>query len=465
LATILSVPRGSVYWNKHFAVLASSNFELKFAATPIPSMDLPSRLAPMARVAVLNCSQLVTVAGPARPRVGPEMRELFAVPDAGMLIVNGRIVDVNYEAEIKKQITSDTEIVDCDGRCVLPGFVDAHAHPVFAGNRVDEFVMRAEGASYEEIADRGGGIWSTVQKTRVADEDDLADESRDHLEMALRCGTTTMEAKSGYGLSAADEMKMLRVIKELDEQGPMQLVPTFLGAHSVPKGVPARDYMRTILELMLPGVVEAGLASFCDVFCETGYFSVDDSREILVRAKELGLGLRIHADQLTNSGGAKLAAELGTNTADHLEQTEIDGIRAMAAARVQPVLLPGSVYALGKTRYPLARTMIEEGLAVVLATDFNPGSSPTPSIPMVLSLACTQMKMTPAEAITASTINAAYSLDLGAQAGSLEPGKRGDFVVFDTNDYREIAYYFGLEHARAVYIGGKCAYRNGCAAS
>lgn len=415
----------------------------------------------MPRLAVVNCSQLVTVAGPGRARVGAEMRDLFVVEGAGMLVENGRIVDVNYEADIKRQIDVQTAVLDCEGKCVLPGFVDAHAHPVFAGNRIDEFEMRSKGATYEEIAAAGGGIWSTVEKTRAADEDDLVDESRDHLEWAMRCGTTTMEAKSGYGLSVNDEIKMLRVIQTLNEHGTMRLVPTFLGAHSIPKGVPAGDYRRTILEVMLPAVVESGLAVFCDVFCEKGYFDLHDSSEILTRARELGLGLRMHADQLTNGGGAMLAAALGAKTADHLEQTDEDGIRALKQGGVQPVLLPGSVYALGKTRYPLARRMIDEGLAVVVATDFNPGSSPTPSIPMVLSLACTQMKMTPAEAITAATVNAAHSLDLGLQIGSLEPGKRADFALFDTEDYREIAYYFGMQQASAVYVAGKCVYAGG----
>lgn len=415
----------------------------------------------MARLAVLNCSQLVTVAGPPRPRAGDEMRDLFIVKDGAMIVENGRIVAIDYRTEIQKQVTPTTEVLDCEGRCVLPGFVDAHAHPVFAGNRIDEFELRSSGATYEEIAAAGGGIWSTVRKTRAAEEDDLVDESRDHLEMALRCGTTTMEAKSGYGLSLQEEIKILRVVKTLHDNGPMRLVPTFLGAHSFPPDVGRPAYRNSILLDMLPAVVESGLAQYCDVFCEPGYFDIEDSREILLRAKELGLGLRMHADQLTNSGAAKLAGELGAKTADHLEQTDEAGITALAAGHVQPVLLPGSVYALGKTRYPLARKMIEAGLGLVLATDFNPGSSPTPSMPMVMSLACTQMRMTPAETIVASTINAAHSLDMGFQIGSLEPGKRADFALFDSADYREIAYYFGLEHATAVYIAGKCAYRRG----
>lgn len=269
-----------------------------------------------------------------------------------------------------------------------------------------------------------------------------------------------MEAKSGYGLSLPDEVKMLQAIKRLGGEGKVRLVPTFLGAHACPSESTFESYEQEIVNRMLPAVVEGGLADYCDIFCEKGYFDPESTRRILTRAKELGLGLRLHADQLTNSGGAKLAAELGAKTADHLEQTDEDGIGAMAAAGTQPVLLPGSVYALGKSKYPLARMMIDAGLAIVVATDFNPGSSPTPSIPMALSLACTQMRMTPAEAITAATINAAYSLDLGAQMGSLEPGKRADFAVFDCSDHREIAYWFGLEHARAVYKDGVKVYGN-----
>jgi imidazolonepropionase len=387
------------------------------------------------------------------------MNEVFAVPGAAMLIDNGKITDVHYQAEIEKLITGDTEVVDCAGRCVLPGWVDAHAHPVFAGNRVAEFEQRSQGATYEQIAASGGGIQSTVEKTRAAEEEELADQSRDHLDWALRCGTTTMEAKSGYGLTLEDELKILRVIRELGEAGPVRLIPTFLGAHACPRDQSPSQYEKLIVDQMLPAVVESGLASFCDVFCEGGYFGIESSRRILEHAKVLGLGIRIHADQLTNSGGAKLAGELMAKTADHLEQTDEEGIQAMKSGGVQPVLLPGSVYALGKTKYPLARRMIDEDLPVVLATDFNPGSSPTPSIPMVLNLACTQMKMTPAEAIVAATINAAYSLDMGGKVGSLEPGKHADFVIYDCEDWREIPYWFGRESASQVYIAGREVWR------
>ncbi len=277
----------------------------------------------------------------------------------------------------------------------------------------------------------------------------------------LRGGTTTVEAKSGYGLTIEDELKMLRVVRRLGAETQLQFVPTFLGAHDVPEEYRARRaaYVELLINEMLPRVAEAKLAEYCDVFCEARVFTTDEAWRILSAARCHGLGLRVHADQLSLSGGAQLAAELQATTADHLEHTDAAGIAALETAGVQPVLLPGSVYALGSTRYPAARAMIEAGLAVVLATDFNPGSSPTPSMLTVLSLACTQMKLTPAEALTCATINAAYSLNRGAQLGSLETGKRADFVIHDCADYRELAYFFGIEHAHAVYVAGRAAFQ------
>jgi len=411
-------------------------------------------------LAVVNCGQLITLAGPARPRTGVEMRELAIIPGGAMLIRDGRIEQIGPEMEIAPHVTSGHYVVDANGRVVLPGFVDAHTHPVFAGNRIEEYELRAAGATYEEIAAAGGGIRSTVRKTRDASEGELLDSSRRHARWFLRGGTTTIEAKSGYGLSLDAECKMLRVIRRLREERNLRLVPTFLGAHETPDEFRGRseEYVTLVVEEMLPAVAGEGLAEYCDVFCEPTLFPVDAARRILTAARAQGLGIRLHANQLTRSGAAELAASMGAATADHLEQIDDTGIRALAAAKVQPVLLPASAYTLGSKQFPPARAMIDAGLAVVLATDFNPGSSPTPSMPFVLSLASTQMKMSPAEALTAATINAAYSLRRGDQIGSLEPGKQADFVIHDCTDYREIAYFTGLEPASATYVGGRLVY-------
>jgi imidazolonepropionase len=410
----------------------------------------------MSSLAVLHASELVTLTGPKRPRVGTELLELGIIRDGGMLVRDGKIEKVGPSDEIEKNV-GNAEFVDANGRVVMPGFVDAHTHLVFAGNRIDDFERRAQGETYEQIAKAGGGIWSTVEKTRAASERDLLAQAKKHAGWFLRCGTTTVEAKSGYGLTVEDELKILRVLRQLNEEVPLEIVPTFLGAHAVPRKLSPDEYLDVVIIEMLPRVTAEKLAEFCDVFCERGYFDLDQSRRILSAAKKVGLNLRGHVDQLTNSGGAKFMAEMGATTADHLEQTDEQGIAALKKANVQPVLLPGSVYALGSRCYPRTREMIEAGLAVVLATDFNPGSSPTPSMPMVLSLACTQMKMSPAEAITASTLNAAYSLNRGDRIGSLEPGKLGNFAIFDCQDYRELAYWFGMPQTFAVYIGGQRA--------
>jgi len=405
-------------------------------------------------LAVLHASQLVTLAGPQQPRVGSDMSDLAIIHDGGMLITDGKIDIVGSSDRIERNASS-AEIIDAGGRVVLPGFVDAHTHLVFAGNRLDDFERRARGETYEQIAKAGGGIWSTVEKTRAASGDELFAQAQKRTEWFLRCGTTTVEAKSGYGLTVEDELKILRVMSRLNEETPLEIVPTFLGAHAVPREMDADEYIALVIDEMLPWIATEKLAEFCDVFCERGYFDVKQSRRILTAARELGLRLRIHADQLTSSGGEKLAAELEATTADHLEKTDEQGIAAMKSVGVQPVLLPGSVYALGSTDYPRAREMIEAGLAVVIATDFNPGSSPTASMPMILSLACTQMKMSPPEAITAATINAAYSLNRGDRIGSLERGKLANFSVFDCEDYRELAYWFGTPQTHSVYVKGK----------
>ena len=411
----------------------------------------------MPSLAILHASQLVTVAGPPRARSGKDLGELGIIPDGGLLAAEGRITHVGKTSEIEKLCQRDTEVVDARGCAVLPGFVDAHTHLVFAGNRLEDFESRARGETYEQIAKRGGGIQTTVQATRAASEEDLFALAKGRASWFLKNGTTTIEAKSGYGLTLKDELKILRVIRRVGTETPLETVPTFLGAHAFPAEFRENHggYISLIIDKMLPAIGEEKLAEYCDIFCEQNYFDVDDSRRILTAAKQHGLKLRMHVDQLTNSGGATLAADLAAITADHLEQTGADGISALAKAGVQPVLLPGSVYALGSKKYPKARQMIDAGLAVALATDFNPGSSPSASIPMMLSLAVTQMRMSPAEAITAATINAAASLGRIESIGSLEAGKLANFVIYNCDEYRELAYWFGVSLVRDVFVRGK----------
>jgi len=411
----------------------------------------------MPSLAILHASQLVTLAGPARARYGKELGGLGIIPDGGLLAANGRITHIGKTPEIEKLCQRDTEVVDARGCAVLPGFVDAHTHLVFAGNRLEDFESRARGETYEQIAKRGGGIQTTVQATRAASEEDLFALAKGRASWFLKNGTTTIEAKSGYGLTLKDELKILRVIRRVGTETPLETVPTFLGAHAFPAEFRENHggYTSLIIDKMLPAIGEEKLAEYCDIFCEQNYFDVDDSRRILTAAKQHGLKLRMHVDQLTNSGGATLAADLAAITADHLEQTGADGISTLAKAGVQPVLLPGSVYALGSKKYPKARQMIDAGLAVALATDFNPGSSPSASIPMMLSLAVTQMRMSPAEAITAATINAAASLGRIESIGSLEAGKLANFVIYNCDEYRELAYWFGVSLVRDVFVRGK----------
>jgi imidazolonepropionase len=406
---------------------------------------------------IVNCKQVVTLAGPARPRVGPELRELSIVSDGALLVRNGRIERVGSRSEIESLLNANSQVIDAGGRVVLPGFVDAHTHPVFAGDRAGEFEERAAGATYQEVAARGGGIQSTVAATRAASLEQLITAGNRYAQWFIRCGTTTVEAKSGYGLTLEDEVKILEAIKFLSRNAGLTYVPTFLGAHDIPPEYRSRrdQYVSLLIDEMIPTVADKKLAEYCDVFCEEKVFTTDEAWKILSAARCNGLGLRVHADQLSLSGGAKLAAELGATTADHLEHTDKIGIAALKSAAVMPVLLPGSVYALGSSCYPAARDMIDAGLAIVLATDFNPGSSPTPSLLMIFSIAATQMKLLPSESITAATINAAYSLGRGDVIGSLEQGKSADFVIHDVDDYRDLAYFFGIEHPYRVFGKGE----------
>jgi imidazolonepropionase len=395
---------------------------------------------------IVNIGQLVTLAGPARPRAGNELRELGLIADAALLVEEGRIVAAGSYAELRDKIPPHAVTV-----------VDAHTHFVFAGSRAAEFEQRIAGATYQEIAAAGGGILRTVALTRAATEDELLSEARKHLDWMLRAGTTTAEAKSGYGLERATELRMLRVLARLDAEGPVRIVPTLLAAHCVPPEFAGRrqEYVRWIAEELIPEVTAARLASYCDAFCDDHAFTVEESRTVLTAARRHGLRLRVHAEQFRPGTGAMLAAELGAATADHLEAAEDEVLHALKGAGVQPVLVPGSVFALGRSNYPAARKMVEMGLAIVLATDFNPGSSPIASMPFILSLACLQMGLTPAEALTAATINAAWSLDLGDRIGSLEAGKQGDFLIHEFTDYRELAYFIAAPARPRVFVAGR----------
>jgi imidazolonepropionase len=408
-------------------------------------------------VAVVNIGQLVTLAGPGRPRVGAELRELAIIDNAALLIESGRIAGAGRYSEVRLRIPSHAVVIDAQGCCVTPSFVDAHTHLVFAGNRADEFEQRIAGATYQQIAAAGGGILRTVKLTRAASEDELLTAARRHGDWMLRGGTTTLEVKSGYGLDRETELRMLRVLKRLNDEGPTRIVCTLLAAHTVPPEFADQRpaYIRSIIEELIPEVASNGLARYCDAFCDEHAFSVDEARTVLTAAKRHGLGLRIHAEQFRPGTGAALAAELGAATADHLETATEETLLQLRSAGVQPVLLPGSVFALGRTEYPPARKMVELGLAIVLATDFNPGSSPVPSMPFMLSLACIQMGLSPAEALVAATINAAFSLGLGTQTGSLETGKRADFLIHEFGDYRELAYFIAAPARPRVFIEGR----------
>ena len=410
-----------------------------------------------AALAIVNIGQLVTLAGASRPRVGKELRELSIIEDGALIIENGRIAAAGSYADLRSKISESTSIIDAEGRCVTPGFVDAHTHLVFAGNRAAEFEQRIAGATYQEIAAAGGGILRTVALTRAASEDELLVAARRHRDWMLRSGTTTLEAKSGYGLDHATEIKILRVLQRLNEEGPVCIVSTLLAAHTVPPEFAGRrdEYVRFVAEELIPEVAVAKLAQYCDAFCDDHAFTVDECRTVFHSAIRHGLGLRIHAEQFRSGTGAVLASIMGAATADHLEAIEEEDIFHLWTAGTQPVLLPGSVFALSRTQYPPARKMIEAGLGIVLATDFNPGSSPVPSMPFMLSLACLQMGLTPAEALTAATINAACSLGLGNEIGTLETGKQADFLIHECTDYRELAYFIAAPLRPRVFIAGR----------
>lgn len=403
---------------------------------------------------------MLTLRGTA-PRRGQALSDPGILRDGALLIRDGEIAAVGAQSEIEALPEArSAERLDVGGRVVLPGFVDSHTHLIHAASRAEEYELKIAGASYEEIARKGGGILNSVKKLRAATAETLRQRAHNALQQFAAYGTTTLEAKSGYGLDLPSELKILRLHQELNAEQPLEIVSTFLGAHVVPaeyRGKPkgATQYLALLIERVIPDVARQKLAEFCDVFCDRGAFSINESRKVLEAGKKHGLIPRIHAEQLTRTGASQLAVKLGAASCDHLEQVSKSDIRALANSNTVATVLPGCDFHLGVKKYAPARAMIRAGAIVALATDFNPGTSPTLSMPMILSLACTQLRMTPAEAIAAATINAAYSLKREKQIGSLEPGKQADITIFDVDDYREIPYYFGVNKCWLTLKKGK----------
>jgi imidazolonepropionase len=395
---------------------------------------------------ITGCSQLLTLRGSV-PRRGQALGDLGIIRDGAVLVHNDRIAAVGTRRRIEKlPAARKTEKLDLKNKVVLPGFVDSHTHLIFPKSRAHEYEDRIAGATYEEIARNGGGIRSTVKDCRNASVEALRTRALANLDILAANGTTTIESKSGYGLDWRSELKILLLLAALHQEHPLDIHRTFLGAHVVPAEFRAHPdkYVDLLVERWIPTVAITGLAEFCDVFCDRGAFTVSQSRKILMAGRAGGLVPRIHAEQLANTGASRLAIEVSAASADHLEKLNGNDIRALGLSNVVCTLLPGCCFHLGLAQYAPARKLIEAGAILGLATDFNPGTSPTLSMPMILSLACTQMRMTPAEAITAATINAAYSLRVHDRVGSIEVGKFCDIAAFDVADYREIPYYFGV---------------------
>lgn len=407
-----------------------------------------------------NASQLITLHGHSeRPATRNRMSELSIIENGALWIEDGKIIDVGTTAEIRfkyqKQIEK-AQTINASGKIVLPGLVDPHTHLVFKGSREEEFNMRLNGATYMEIMNAGGGIHSTTRNTREASEDVLFDEAKIRLEKFLLHGVTTLEAKSGYGLDWATEEKQLKVAKRLNKEHEIDIVSTFMGAHAVPKEYKENpdEFVNLVINEMLPKVATEKLAEFNDVFCERGVFTPEQSRRILEAGKRYGLVPKIHADEIEPYEGAELAAEIGAISADHLLRASDKGISAMAEKGVIGVLLPGTAFFL-MTEAANGRKMIDLGLPVAISTDCNPGSSPTVSTPLIMNLACLHMGLTPAEVITAATINAAHAINRARIIGSLEIGKKADVLIADVPNYMQLQYHFGINHTDTVIKNGK----------
>jgi imidazolonepropionase len=431
-------------------------------STPKPSSPQSASRPPRA-ILLINIGQLLTLraaSGATGPRRGSQLKELGIIKDAAVLCLNGKIISAGTTKEalrdawVKRNRRSISEF-DCAKKVVLPGFVDSHTHPAFITPRLVDFEKRIEGASYEAIAAAGGGIRSSVEGVRKASKATLAAKVATALKEMASFGTTTVEAKSGYGLSVESELKSLEAIREAASRWPGTVVPTLLGAHVVPKEFQgcSQKYVEIVCKDMIPRVAKRKLAQFVDVFCDKGAFSEEETRQIFDAAEQNGLGIRAHMGQLSET---RISQFLRFHPAslDHMDHVNEEDISQLAKSNTVCTLLPGANYFLGLNEYPNARRLIDTGVAVALATDYNPGTSPTVSMPMAMSLACTHMKMSPAEAVAAATINGAWALRLADRKGSIEPGKDADLAMFDVKDYREIPYWFGGNHCAVTWLNG-----------
>lgn len=410
----------------------------------------------------VNTSQVVTCAGAARARRGAEMNDAVVLPNGAVAVDDGRIVAVGRQPELEARFAS-AQRVDCGGGVLAPGFVDSHTHGIFGKPRHEEQELRAAGLGYMDIARRGGGIHSSVRDLRARSEDELYLLALPRLQRLASYGVTTVEVKSGYGLSIETELRSLRVIQRLAGALPMRIVPTFLGAHEIPleyRAAPRtrEEYIALLEHEMIPLVAAGALARFADIFCEPGVYTLDETRRILGAARRHGLLLKLHADELEASGAAELAAELGATSADHLAAISASGIDALAASGTVATLLPGTMMFLGRSRHAPARALIDAGAAVALATDFNPGTSPTVNFPLMLTLAVSQLRMSVAEALIAATVNGAAALGLAADTGQLSPGFSADLALFDIEDVRELPYWYGDRRCTRSWARGKACH-------
>jgi len=411
----------------------------------------------------VNAAEIVTCSGPPRARRGGEMSDAAVRSGVGIAVSEeGKILAVAPDAELRAAHSSAT-VVDCEQGVLTPGFVDSHTHAIFGRARYEEQEMRAAGVGYLEIAKKGGGIHSSVRDLRERSEEDLTALAAARLRRLAAHGTTTIEVKSGYGLSLESELRTLRVIKRLGKELPVRLVPTFLGAHEIPleyREAPRTraDYLALVINEMLPAVARDGLARFCDVFCEPGVYTVDESRQLLTAARAHGFGLKLHADELENGAAAELAAELAATSADHLAAISPAGIAALAQAGTVATLLPGTMLFLGRTKQAPARALLDAGCAIALASDFNPGTSPTVNFPLVLTLGVSQLKLSVAEAFVAATVNGAAALGLAGDVGQLAPGFQADIALFDVSDHRELPYWYGDRRCTGTWVAGRPAH-------